>query len=822
MTETCFHCDGPIVGDGAPLVRISGRERRVCCEGCAAAAQLIIAEGLERYYEFRTAATGSPARPSGRHWQAFDREAALRRYTHERADGTRELSLRIEGLHCAACAWLIESSLGRVAGVREIHVNPGGARAEVRFDPLQVTLSQILGRVETLGYRPQPLSFTSGEADWNLQRRVMLQRVGVAAFGMMGVMTYSASLYAGAMDGIAPDLEQLLRFVSLIVATPVVLFAAQPFFAGAWRALRSHALGMDLPVALSIGSAYLWSVCSTLRGAGAVYYDSAVMFTFFLLLGRYIELSLRTRSGMEHDVLARLLPDSAMRVRGMHAERVLPDELRAGDQVRVMAGERVPADGEILSGCTEIDESLLTGESAPRLRQPGEAVIAGTVNLGGVIEMRVSRVGQDSTLAAISRLLEQARAARPRVASSADRVASWFVGGVLVLAVLAGAWWWQVDPTRAFPVALAVLVVTCPCALSLATPAALAAATTRLARGGLLVASWRALENLVSADCIVFDKTGTLTFGEPHIENVRLLNPRAERARCLEIAAALERHSGHPIARAFASLQPATGLTAVSAEVGRGLQATLGAARFRIGRADYVIAGCRPGAPSCTLPQESRGAVILGDEDGPLAAFTLCDHVRTDVPATVAQLRDLGLSPIIASGDHAEAVRAAASGLGPLTLKDGQSAADKLAMVRALQAEGHRVVVVGDGVNDAPVLAAADVSVAIGSGTDLAKVNADVVLLGEMLGPLALGVQTARRTLRIIRQNMVWAILYNLAAVPLAISGWLAPWMAAVGMSVSSLLVVLNAMRLLGAGPKRTRAVLPAILETDSAPQVPA
>lgn len=813
MTERCFHCDAPIAGD-AVLVPVEGQARAMCCEGCAAAARLILAEGLGRYYQFRSAPAGQPPRPSGRHWQTFDRAAALRRYTHERPDGTRELSLRIEGLHCAACGWLIESGLAQLPGVREIHVNPGSARAEACLDPAQVSVSSVLGRIEALGYRPQPLSFTAGaETDWNLQRRVMLQRLGVAAFGMMGVMTYSASLYAGAMAGIAADLEQLLRFVSLVVATPVVLFAAQPFFAGAWRGLRSRTLGMDLPVALSIGSAYLWSVCSTLRGRGAVYYDSAVMFTFLLLLGRYLELTLRTRSGMEHDVLARLLPESALRIRGSEAERVLPDELVTGDLVRVLAGERVPADGLIESGRTEIDESLLTGESAPRVREPQDAVIAGTMNLGGVIQMRVARVGQDSTLAAMARLLEQARAARPRIASSADRVAGWFVAGVLVLAVLSGLWWWHVDPARAFPIALAVLVVTCPCALSLATPAALAAATTRLARGGLLVARGRALENLVHADRVVFDKTGTLTFGEPRIAEVRLLAPRAERARCLAIAAALERHSEHPIARAFAAVSPAGGLTAVCVAAGRGLEGTLDSVRYRIGRADYVSVGAGTA---------QDGAVILGDGQGPLAAFILSDQLRADVPGTLAQLRRLGLTPIIASGDHAQAVQAAARGLGELTVRDGQSAADKLALVRALQDEGHRVVMVGDGVNDAPVLAAADVSVAVGSGTDLARVSADMVLLGETLAPLALGVVTARRTLRVIHQNMAWAVLYNLAAVPLAMGGYLAPWMAALGMSASSLLVVLNAMRLLFARAPRAPAAPRPLLKTHSPPQVPA
>jgi len=347
-----------------------------------------------------------------------------------------------------------------------------------------------------------------------------------------------SSLYAGAMAGMTPDLEQLLRLVSLVVSTPVVLYAAQPFFAGAWRGLRARILGMDLPVALSIGLAYTWSAIATLRGTGSVYFDSAVMFTFFLLLGRFIELTLRARAGRENDALARLLPDAAVRVREAGTERVLPEELCVGDRVRVFAGERIPADGEIVNGQSELDESLLTGEAAPRSRGKGGAVIAGTLNLSSVLELQVTRVGQDSTLAAIRRLLVQARAARPRLASSADRVAAWFVAAVLVLSIAAGAWWWHADPARAFPIALAVLVVTCPCALSLATPAALAAASARLARGGILVARGRALENLVRADYVVFDKTGTLTVGEPRIARVQCPEwaPKSPSESCVNCA----------------------------------------------------------------------------------------------------------------------------------------------------------------------------------------------------------------------------------------------------------------------------------------------
>jgi P-type Cu2+ transporter len=811
----CFHCGSALPASGGLAVRVAGIPHAVCCPGCEAAVQLIVSQGLARFYDFRQPPAGAQSH-APHDWSVFDREAALRRYTHEGTNGERELSLQIEGLHCAACAWLIENSLTRESGVTYVHVNPSGARAELRFDPRCIALSQVLARIHALGYRPIPLSYTGGAPEGTAERRAALKRLGVAGFGMMQVMTYALSLYAGGMQGIAPDLEQFLRFVSLAVATPVVLYAAQPFFVSAWHSLRSRAPGMDVPVALSIGAAYLWSVAATLRGHGAVYYDSVVMFTFFLLLGRYLEMSLRHRAGMQHDALARLLPDSVLRLSGGQTERVTPDELSAGDRVRVLAGERVPADGRIDRGGTEVDESLLTGESAARVRRCGDTLIAGTLNLTGVIEMSVTRVGQNSTLATVSRLLEQAHSSRPAVADLADRVAVWFVSGVLLLAVAVALYWLHADPARAFPTVLAVLVVTCPCALSLATPAALAAATTRLSRAGVLVTAGRALERLAVADRILFDKTGTLTRGEPRLDSVTVLGARLSQPRCLAVAAALENHSGHPLARAFAPLAPAREVSAVQSVAGRGLEGVVEGTRYRIGRLEYVAEGCMAcNAASDATPaavadaDRGRTSVVLGDAAGLLAVFHLTDLLRSDARDTIGRLRELGLTPEIVSGDQPGPVATAARQLGDVAARSDLSAADKVALVQALRTDGHRVVMVGDGVNDAPVLAAADVSVAIAGGADLARVSADLVLLGEGLGALVRAVEISRRLLRIVRQNLAWAVLYNLTAVPLAASGWIEPWMAALGMSASSLLVVLNAMRLLQ-GAARPAAPEPA------------
>ncbi|HYL70736.1 MAG TPA: heavy metal translocating P-type ATPase, partial [Candidatus Dormibacteraeota bacterium] len=611
---------------------------------------------------------------------------------------------------------------------------------------------------------------------------------------------------AGALDGIAPDLEQLLRYVSALVATPVVLYAAQPFFLAAWQSLRSGMLGMDVPVALSIGAAYLWSLWVTLSGTGAVYFDSAVMFTFLLLLGRYVEMSLRHRAASRHDSLGELLPRSVQRLRAGRTEQVTPEELVADDRIRILAGERVPADGVIVVGTSEVDESLLSGESAPRLCRPGDTLCTGTLNLNGVLEMMVTRAGQDSTLAAVARLLERARTIRPAVADLADRVAGWFVAAILVLSLAVGLYWWHSDPGRAFPAVLAVLVVTCPCALSLATPAALAAATARLAGAGVLVTRSRALERLAHVERCVFDKTGTLTRGEPRIEDVEIFDAATTRQQALALAAALEAYTRHPLARAFAGCEPLPGLHTVQVAPGQGIEGALAERRFRIGQLAYVSWDRGATAPPGRAARDDQTCVYLADEHKLLARFTLSDTLRHDALATIERMAQLGIAAQIASGDRAAVVSTWARRLHIETAQGQLSGADKLAVLRALQQSEHRVLMVGDGINDAPVLAAADVSAALGTGTDLAQVSADLVLMGDGLGGLVEAVATSRRMLRVIRENLLWAVAYNIVAVPLAASGRLQPWIAAVGMSVSSLLVVVNALRLLPAAAPAARS----------------
>jgi Cu2+-exporting ATPase len=793
----CFHCGEPVTTGRRYLVHLDDEARPVCCPGCKAVAEFIRDSGLSDYYRFRTADAIRPDAPEPDRirpeWLAFDREALQDSLTTDLADDRREILLLIEGVRCAACSWLLERVLARSEGVAEIQVNPASARARLVWDPTATQLSRLLDTIARLGYRPHPVTGAGVQSAATRERRQAMKRLAVAGLGMMQVMTYAVSLYAGAWQGMDEDIREFLRLVSLVVATPVVLYSGFPFFAGAWRDLRAGRPGMDVPVALAVGGAYVASIYNSVRGSGEVYFDSVTMFVFFLSLGRFAEMAARHRAGEISDALARLAPSTALRIETVGAAPVPVGvaELTAGDRLLVRSGDAFPADGTVTRGRTHVDESMLTGESRPLARGPGERVVGGSINRGNPVEMTVERIGGDTVLSHVTRLLDRAQSQRPALARTADVVARWFVVGVLVIAAGVAALWSTVDPAAAFEVTLSVLVVTCPCALSLATPTALTAATARLARSGLLVTRGDSLEPLAHADWVVLDKTGTLTQGRVSLTEVHALGdlPRKD---CLQIAAALERASEHPLA---AALRQPDAPDAKDAAVfpGQGIEGVVNGRRFRIGTPSFV-ADLYGGGKT---PEIGVGpSAILGSVSGPLAAFSFEDAMRPDAPATLSDLRASGLEVEIASGDSDVRVRTLGEALGIRRLNWRQSPEDKLGRIRALQSAGHQVVMVGDGVNDAPVLAGADVSVAMGAGAPLAQTTADMILLGESLSPLATGIRTARRTLRIIRQNMAWAVLYNLTALPLAAAGLVAPWMAAIGMSASSLLVVLNSARL--------------------------
>jgi len=799
---TCFHCGDALPRTGVHYVQVDGAQRPVCCPGCEAVATLIADAGLADFYRHRTGPAPTPPEPAVDEWNAFDRDAIQRAFVRDLGDERREAVILVEGLYCAACAWLIEHVLAGTHGLETIEVNPATGRALLRWRSDQVALSRLLRRIAAAGYRPHPLGADAGEPLVARERGAALRRLAVAGLGMMQVMMYAVALYAGAIQaGMEPAIAELLRAVSLLIATPVVLYAGAPFFRGAWRDLRAGRPGMDVPVALAIGGAFAASVWNTLIGDGEVYFDSVTMFVFFLTVARFFEMTARHRASRQTGALARMLPATALRIGADGDERVALHELAVGDRVRVPAGNPVPADGRIVAGESNLDESLLTGEFLPVTRGPGTEVIGGSINNDAPIDVAITRVGQDTLVAGIVRMLDRAQAERPPLARTADRVARWFVCGILLVAAATALAWSQIAPGEAFAVTLAVLVVTCPCALSLATPSALVAATSRLARCGLLVARAGALETLARADHVVLDKTGTLTRGELTLHRVETMD-RADADEALAFAAALEAHSGHPIARAFEPGRAGHEATQVTMESGKGLEGIVAGRRLRLGRPDWV-GGLAGGGDT-----SGGGTVIaLGDGDGLLARFHLMDAVRPGAVAALASLKRLGLGVEIVSGDGAGPVAAVADELGIEHWSARQTPADKLNRLQTLQQAGHRVIMLGDGVNDGPVLAGADVAVAMASGSSLAQTSADMVLTRGHLTDLTDGIEHARRTLRVIRQNLAWAAGYNILALPLAAAGMVPPWMAAIGMSASSLLVVGNALRLGRTPPPQTREV---------------
>jgi Cu2+-exporting ATPase len=591
----------------------------------------------------------------------------------------------------------------------------------------------------------------------------------------------------------------LMQWASLLLTLPAICYSAQPFFRGAWASIRQRTLTMDVPVALGIGAAFAASVVATVRGSGDVYFDSVTMFIFLLLCSRMLELAARRRAAQALERLQHGLPESAQRANGYPASRdtatVAAGDLVEGDVILVKPGEAIAADALLLEGETSIDLSLLTGESAPQHRKAGDAIPGGAVNAGQAALLRVVRSARGSTLATLVRMAEGAGLGKPALAQWADRVAAWFVAGLLLLAAAVFLFWQWHEPARAWPIAIAVLVVSCPCALSLATPSALAAATDGLLRRGVLIVRPHVLETLHRATHVVFDKTGTLTVGKPVLQDITLYTG-GERSHCLRVAAALEACSAHPLAQALIAAAGEQRLEAgaLRQSAGEGVAGCVDGVEYRLGRADFVARLCG----RFIVPAGASGvsSVWLGSRAGVLARFDLADGLREDARKVVARFIAAGKQVILLSGDQQAMAQEVAQRLDIPDALGGQLPEQKLAFVQSLQREGAVVAMVGDGINDAAVLRAANVSFAMGSGAALAQSHADAVLLSGRLSALADAAEGADAAMAVVRQNLAWAMLYNVVAIPAAAMGWLNPWMSGIGMSLSSMLVVANALRL--------------------------
>lgn len=793
-TSVCYHCGSPLGGSTAYSVLIDGRERPMCCPACQAVAATIVGGGFDNYYRFRDTAQRATPSAETAEFTAFDQPEFEQRWLTALPDGAVECELLIGGMHCAACVWLLENYLRRLPGVAAVHVNLSEQCARVRWSPRQQRLSALCRAIAALGYEPQPYSSDRLERLRRSEQRRALRRLGVAGIGMMQVGMCALGLYAGAIDGIEPMYRDLLRWISLLVSVPIVFYSGQAFFSGAWRGLRRGAPGMDLPIALAIALAFAASVWATVRGTGEVYFDSVSMFIFLLLGSRYLEMRARHYGGRLGTDLLSLLPGVATRLEGGRPHFVPPEQLRVGDTVLVAVGQTIPADGRLLDARASVNEAALTGEFMPVRKNRGDLLLAGSVNGAQSLTLEVSGAGEQSRLAAIHALSRHALAQKPRLAQLADRLASRFALAIVLLAGAAYLGWHWLDPQRALWVTLSVLAVSCPCALSLATPAAIANATAALRERGLLVTRADVWEKLPAITDVVFDKTGTLTEGRMRVAAIQPCGTRNADV-CRDIAAALEAGSSHPIALAFAA-DRAVPAGARREIAGRGVEGTIAGRRYRLGSPDFALEWCPSAQASAPAPTASGQWLLLADHTGPLCWFRLDDQLRDDALQTVNALQRRGLRLHLLSGDRSGAVATMAAALGIQNVAGGVTPERKLDYIECLQRAGRRVLMVGDGINDIPVLAAADVSVAMNNASHLAKTSADCILLAGRLERLPQLFESAGRTLRVIHQNLLWSLLYNALAIPLAAAGWVPPWLAAVGMSLSSLLVVGNALRL--------------------------
>lgn len=739
-------------------------------------------------------------------WMEFSRRVEAESTESVQSEGgCWESTVVFEGMHCAACAVTIEEALRAIPGVRTAEVSAASHRGRVVWDDAATRPSAWMQAALRSGYRPLPAHDAFAAERRRAETRKMLWRMGVAGLCMMQVMMYAAPEYFTGPGEIEPDLVHLLRWASWVLSIPVMLFSCQPFFRNALLDLKLRRVSMDLPVSLGMLITFVVSTLGTFEPNGVfgheVYFDSLTMFVFFLLTGRWLELRLRDRTAGALEALMHRLPESVERKQEDGAwERVAARRVRVGDVIRVLPGEVFPADGVVLRGQTMVDEALLTGESTPLERGQGALVIAGSHNLTSAVEVRAEQVGGDTRYAHIVGLMEAASTSKPRIAQLADRLAKPFLIFVLLAAGLACAWWWPTDPGRALMIAVAILVVTCPCALSLATPAAMLASAGSLARSGVLVRRLQALEVLADVDAVVFDKTGTLSRDAFVLERVHL-RAGVGQDEALSLGAALAQGSLHPLSRAMVSQAAQSGLADACQSIqqkelsGQGVE---GLVSVRGGQARWVRLGS---ASFCEAPPLStQGATThLSDELGWLASFEWREDLRPDAQQAVAALKAQGVSVRLLSGDRAEAAAHVGKMAGISDTRGECAPADKLAAMQQAQQAGATVAMVGDGLNDGPVLAGANVSFAFGRSVPLARAQSDFVVLADRLSLIPATMARSRDTMRVVRQNLAWAAGYNAVGVPLAMIGWMPAWAAGLGMAASSLLVVLNALRLSGA-----------------------
>lgn len=806
----CYHCELPIKGKAPFVAKIQNEERPMCCAGCKAVAEMISDSGLTKYYDFRSEAATRPETANNLIPEALKQQmhfydhpdVAVQFIAKSRNKQGKEILdayLIIDKITCAACVWLLENCVKRIKGVERFDINLTTHRAHLSFDPEEVKISEILIEILNLGYQGTPYDEQLEQKRLKTEWRSLLMEFGIAALFSMQVMTISVALYFGYYSGDMTDSQfQLLRWFSLFATIPCATYSSRSFYKAAYYDLVNKRLSMNVNISIAVIAGTLWSGYNTYMGVGETYYEGVTMFVFLLLGARVLETSARHKSLMISDDILKLKPNFAERIlEDGSIELVATNRLSVGDLLLIKPGDSIPVDGVLLDEIALVDESLLSGESLPLEKHLGDRLIGGSVNYEQPLRMEVTNVGAETVLSKMSRLIDRSMSEKPKIAMLADIISTYFVIGLLICCVGTFIAWYFIDgASMAFGVTLAVLVVSCPCALALATPSALSAGNQAIIEQGLIATRPGALETLGKVTDIVFDKTGTLTEGRLTINSTHLFTEKYTQFELTKIAASLESTSNHPIAFGFnewAYTEKVDLYPIVEAEnmVGHGISGTINGVRYKIGRLDWFDLSDFEGEFDSGL------WVGLGIGEQLLVAFSLLDTLKSDTEKVIYELRNKGYQLHILSGDRQETVNLFNETLKIESAKGDLLPEDKLRYVEALQAKGKIVAMLGDGINDGPVLAKADVSIAIGQGALLAQSTADMILMSDQhLMPLVEGVKIAKRTDKIITQNLFWALLYNIVAIPCAMTGFVLPWMAALGMSLSSLIVVGNTLRI--------------------------
>jgi len=817
LLDNCFHCGLPATGSTACHGDIAGEKRLFCCAGCLSVCQVIHEAGLDSFYERlqKREASMAPPPDAPTDIDQYDLDEVQQEFTKTLADGTRQARLMVEGIHCAACVWLIEKALSGMAGITKAEVNLVHHRLLLQWQPDTVSLPKIMSRLAALGYAAVPFNLENIEGALHQQNRQLLFRLGFAGFGAMNIMWISIALYAGAFSGISAEYRQFFHWVSLAIATPVLLYSGGPILLSAWRGLRQARLSMDLPISIGALATFGYSLWQTIQGDEHVYFDTVVAFLFVILIGRYLEALARRNASSATLRLLELQPRMATRLTtDGDEERVAVRKLKPGDHLRIKPGDKVPADGFIIEGHSHIDESMLTGESHPVHKQVNCRIAGGTVNGENPLIMQVEQTGSATVLARIIHLVESAQGSKANIQRLADRIVPWFVATTLALAGATFFYWWaQADFDTALLTATAVLIITCPCALGLATPMAIAVSTGFAAKHGVLVRNGEALERLSEITHVVLDKTGTLTTGHMRVTDILPVGGspdiQAQKNRLLQLAGAIERHYSHPLAAAVCASIEAAELSFPACDgqqllPGMGIGGKVDAQQIWVGN-QRLMQQCNISIPhnivkSCNnIESEMAVPVLVAANGSLLGLLRIEDQMREGAFELISSLGQHGIGITLLTGDSIAAARHLQHRLSthtsmPIRVIAEVLPADKADQIALLQQQGEHVLMVGDGINDAPALAQADISIAMGSGTDVSMECSDIVLMGNNLQRIPWAIRLGARALKTIRQNLSLSLAYNIILVPVAMVAWVTPVFAALAMPVSSLLVIGNAM----------------------------